>query len=89
MTLLQFSELLHMEAVNELVIVEVTPGRYQLHPRIAWRSGLSVMSDSRGVPMVFPRWETLIRFLKTLQLGPTLIYIKLLGSHGRGVDADV
>ena len=78
-TQLELVELLHKRAVNELVIVEVEPGRYQVHPIVAWRIGRSVLLGSAGQPRTFRSLDTLATHLKTLGTGRTVVRLELLG----------
>ena len=78
-TQLELVELLHKRAVNELVIVEVEPTRYQVHPIVAWRLGRSVLLGSGGQPRTFRSLDTLATHLKTLGTGHTVVRMELLG----------
>ncbi|MDM0108032.1 hypothetical protein QTH97_23995 [Variovorax sp. J22R24] len=75
---LELVELLHKRAVNEVIIVEVDPGRFQMQPIVAWRFGRSVLIGSSGQPRTFRSLETLITHLKTLGIGRTLVRLELL-----------
>ena len=77
-TQLELVELLHKRAVNELVVVEVEPGRYQVHPIVAWRMGRSVLLGSAGQPRTFRSLDTLATHLKTLGTGRTVVRLELL-----------
>ncbi|KWT71756.1 MULTISPECIES: hypothetical protein [unclassified Variovorax] len=77
-TQLELVELLHKRAVNELVIVEVEPTRYQIHPIVAWKMGRSVLLGSGGQPRTFRSLDTLATHLKTLGTGHTVVRLELL-----------
>ena len=77
-TQLELVELLHKRAVNELVIVEVEPTRYQIHPIVAWKLGRSVLFGSGGQPRTFRSLDTLATHLKTLGTGHTVVRLELL-----------
>jgi hypothetical protein len=77
-TQLELVELLHKRAVNELVIVEVEPTRYQIHPIVAWKLGRSVLLGSGGQPRTFRSLDTLATHLKTLGTGHTVVRLELL-----------
>lgn len=78
LTQLDLVQLLHKRAVNELVIVEIEPGRYQVHPIVAWRFGRSVLIGSAGQPRTFRSLDTLATHLKTLGTGRTVVRMELL-----------
>ena len=78
LTQLELVELLHKRAVNELVVVEIEPGRYQVQPIVAWRIGRSTLMHSPGKPRIFRRLDTLAVLLKTFGIGRTVVRLELL-----------
>ena len=69
-------DLLHRRTVDELIVVEGEPGRYQLQARISWRAGRSTLMGTRG-PRTYRNLNTLVTHLKTLDIGSTLVRLEL------------
>lgn len=78
LTQLELVDLLHKMAVNELVVVEIEPGRYQVQPIVAWRFGRCTLVGSQKKPRTFRSLDTLAVQLKTLGTGRTIVRLELL-----------
>jgi hypothetical protein len=65
-------------AVSELVVVEGSKGTYQLEALLTWKSGRSVLIAARGGYRTFRSVDTVVRFLKQVGVGKTLIRMELM-----------
>lgn len=75
---LELADFLNKCAVIEIVIAEVGSGNYEVHLMVAWRYGRSVLTTSSGHPRTFRSLDTLTAYLKTLNIGSTLVRLELL-----------
>lgn len=77
-THLALLEYLANAAVNELVIVEFDRGSYRIEVSLSWKDGKSALMAARGEPRVFRSLDTLIRFLKSANVGRTVVRLELM-----------
>jgi hypothetical protein len=70
-------EYLKDRAVSELKIVEVSSGTYRLEALLTWKAGRSVLMSARGGHRNFRSVDTLVRFLKQMGVGKTVIRMEL------------
>ncbi|MDM0001163.1 hypothetical protein QTI24_21325 [Variovorax sp. J22P240] len=77
LTAMELLEFLRRREVNELIVVETEPHRYQLQARITWRAGRSTVTGTRG-PRTYRNLNTLVTYLKTQDIGSTLVRLELL-----------
>jgi len=64
-------------AVSELIVREVREGTYRLEALLTWKPGRTVLKSARGGPRTFRSLDTLVRFLKSLGVGQTVIRMEL------------
>lgn len=77
-TQLEFVQLLHRGAVNEVVVAEVAQSLYQLQLVVAWHSGRKTLLASSRQPRTFRSLDTLRKHLKTVGVGRTLVRLELI-----------
>jgi hypothetical protein len=68
--------------VTELRIVEVAAGSFRIEVLLTWKSAVSVLITARGGERRFRSVDTVVRFLRSIGVGPTVIRL-VLGKGGR------
>jgi hypothetical protein len=68
--------------VTELRIVEVAAGSFRIEVLLTWKSAVSVLITARGGERRFRSVDTVVRFLQSIGVGPTVIRL-VLGKGGR------
>jgi hypothetical protein len=70
-------EYLSSGAVSEVVVCEVTNGTYRIEALLTWKPSRSVLLAAAGTQRTFRSIDTIVRFLRSMGIGKTLIRLEL------------
>jgi hypothetical protein len=70
-------EYLKNRAVSELKIVEVSAETYRIEALLTWKPKRSVLMSARGGQRTFRSVDTVVKFLKQIGVGQTIIRMEL------------
>ena len=70
-------EYLKNSAVSELTVVEISAETYRIEALLPWKPKRSVLLSARGGQRTFRSVDTVVRFLKQIEVGQTSIRLEL------------